>query len=213
MLFTIIKNCPHRRIRISHDGFQIAERAQHMGAVNHGPSSQAHQYVLGVVGHADDLMGHHLANGQYQVKAAVHHAVVYLHPDIPPVPASGHPAAVIAGHCADIYRVLPPVVVTKNVLRYILPEKPYLFFPAHGPVSSHGRHDADIGLHAEPVIQIGGNDAAIGIAAGDIRRNQENPPGFWKSFQHTVQHILRLFGGKLPRLCLCAEFSYVFQHI
>ena len=142
-----------------------------MGTVNHGPSSQPHQYVLGVVGHADDLMGNHLADGQNQVKASIHHTAVHLRTDIRRVPASGHPAAIGARHRAHRDCVLPPVMVQKNLLRHVLPEKPDLFLTAHGPVGPHRRHDAHLCIPAQTVIQIGCDDTPVGITACDIRRH------------------------------------------
>ncbi len=79
MLCRVVKHRAHGGFVLAHDALHAIKSAQYVGGVDHAGPASAHKDILGVVGHAYHLMGHHLADGQNQVVCRVHQMAVDLH--------------------------------------------------------------------------------------------------------------------------------------
>src|SRR5215813_1775370 len=77
-LRSVIQHAAHRRIRTAHDAFHPVNRTKIMTAINALRAASAHQHVLVVIRHADDFMGHDLADGKNQIEPATHNESVDL---------------------------------------------------------------------------------------------------------------------------------------
>ena len=75
----VVKHGTNGRIRAAHDAFHAIESAQHVGRADHPGAAAAHKQVLGLVGHTDHFVGHHLADGEDQVIFGVQKAPVEFH--------------------------------------------------------------------------------------------------------------------------------------
>ncbi len=74
----VVENGAHRVVGAAHDALHAIDRAQKMRAVDAHDAAGADENILVVVGHADHLVRHHLADGEDEVVAAVAHELVHL---------------------------------------------------------------------------------------------------------------------------------------
>ena len=65
-------------IGAAHDALHAVDGAQIVAAVDAFAAACADQNVLGVVGHADDFMGHDLADGENEIESALRNEPVHL---------------------------------------------------------------------------------------------------------------------------------------
>ena len=73
-----VQDPPHRIIGPPHDPLHAHHRAQVVAAMNAQRAGRAYQDVLVVIGHADDFVRHHLADGKHQVEASLGDHAVHL---------------------------------------------------------------------------------------------------------------------------------------
>src|ERR1700675_2934813 len=74
----VIENIAHGILRTAHDALHPINRPQVMAAVYALPASGAHENVLVVVRHADDLVGHDLTDGENQIETALRNQPIHL---------------------------------------------------------------------------------------------------------------------------------------
>src|SRR5260370_535555 len=74
----VIENIAHGILRTAHDALHPINRAQVMASVYALPASGAHENVLVVVRHADDFLGHDLADREHQIETALRNPPIHL---------------------------------------------------------------------------------------------------------------------------------------
>ena len=149
-----------------------ADGGEHVALVDHAAAAQAHEQVLGVVGHAHHLVGDHLAHGQDQVKAAVHQQVVDLHLNVGDIQALADLAHHLGGHLAQHGGVALPVVHQHILVRHHIAEELLLLLGAERHVGAQGGHHLHLGAHSlqagiEDLGDLTGEGVAAGIIGGD----------------------------------------------
>ena len=81
-----------------------------------------------MVGHADDLMRHHLTNGKHQIISGIHdQAVDFYVNGIMPEPF-GDLFQIGGGHFAQLYNIRAPVVDQEPVMGNVSKHQIHLFF-------------------------------------------------------------------------------------
>src|SRR5580704_4916886 len=66
----VVKDFAHRIFRAAHDAFHAVDGAKVVAAIDAFTAAGSDEDVLVVVGHADDFVGHDLADGEHQIKTA-----------------------------------------------------------------------------------------------------------------------------------------------
>ena len=66
----VVEHIANRIFRAAHDAFHPVDRAQVVAAIDPFAAAGPNQNVLGVVGHTDNFVRHHLANGKNQIESA-----------------------------------------------------------------------------------------------------------------------------------------------
>ena len=88
VVLSVVEDASQRRVRPAHQPLQAIGGAEEVAFMDAFQAANAHKQVLIIVGHADDLMGHDLADGQDQVVAAFPNEAVELgRPWLPPIPS------------------------------------------------------------------------------------------------------------------------------
>src|ERR1700734_1399150 len=77
-LIRIIQNITHGVLGATHDALHPIDRSQVMAAVYAVAASRAAQNILVVIGHADDLVRHDLADRENEIEAAMRNEPVHL---------------------------------------------------------------------------------------------------------------------------------------
>ena len=145
-----------------------------MALVDHGAAAQAHKQVLGIVGHAHHLVGHHLAHRQNQVESAVHQQVVYFHLDLRGIQAAADLVDKVLRNGAQNGGIGLPVVDQDILVRHHAAEELLLFPVAHGHVGAQCGHHLHLGAHGlQAGIEDLGDLTGIAVAAGIIRGHDQ----------------------------------------
>ena len=175
VLLGIIIQHPGGAVPHAQSLLHTADRGEHVALVDHGTAAQTHKQVLGVVGHAHHLVGHHLAHGQNQVEAAVHQQVVDFHLDIRHVQSLADLGHHLLGHLAQHSGIALPVVHQDILIGHHIAEELLLFLRADRHVGSQGRHDLHFSAHGlEPRIEDLRNLTGKAVAAGIVGGNNQD---------------------------------------
>ena len=158
----------------SHHALHAVDRAHHVGLVDHVAAAHAYEQVLGVVGHAHHLMGHHLARGDDEVVAFVHDPPIDLRRDGIGPKALGDLGDEGCRDLAQLHHVRPPVVDEHPVVGDVA-EHPLPLVPGHGHVGAQGGQDVhlDAVFHQGVVIDVG-DAARVGMEAGEVRGQDQD---------------------------------------
>ena len=173
-----------------------ADGGEHVALVDHSAAAQAHEQVLGVVGHAHHLVGDHLAHGEDQVEAAVHQQVVDLHLDVRDIQALADVGHHVLGNLAQDGGVGLPVVDQHVLVGHHVAEELLLFLGAQRHMGAQGGHHLHLRAHGPELgIEDLGDLAGVAVAAGIVRGHDQDLlyPGILS--QQLVAHRGDLFQG------------------
>ena len=166
-------------LRLAHDALHAVDGAEVMAAVDAFATAGADQNVLVVVGHSDNFMGHHLADGQDKIPLAVDDVPADLRgPGVMEL-ALGLLLDEGGGDFAEGLDIGSPIVDEKAVMGDSAEHVGELI-GAHGRVGAERREDF---LETVSIILISGlgDGAGLGVEAGHVRRDGENTVA-WAQF-------------------------------
>ncbi len=189
----IFHHIPHRALCAAHDALHSVGCAQIMALVDAGAAAYAHEDVLGVVCHADDLVWNHLTYGKDKVEGRVQQQFVHLRRPVVVHLPFRNLLHIRSWHRAHGDDVVAPVVH---------PEKTFGSVPEHGPdlLGSHGGVGAQGGHHIrqgipEVIVNHLCDGPGVGIEAGEVRRQREHPLLRPHRIENLFQRIAHLLGA------------------
>ena len=165
----IFQHVAHRALGPAHYALHPVGRTDEMALVDAGAAAHAHEYVLGVVGHADHLVGHDLPDGEDQVEGRVEQEFVDLGRPADSSPSLRRPRGHRKPGPPHRHHVVAPVVDAELSVGHVAEHRPDLL-RAHRGMGAEGRHHVGEGV-AEVVIDHLGDGPGEGVQAGEIRRN------------------------------------------
>ncbi len=173
VLFRVVKDLAHRGVVTAHQLLHAVNRPQEMRFVDDLLPAAAHYDVLGVVGHAHNFMGNHLADGDNQIIGAFQDLSVDLHGDGKIQQSLGNLLHKGSRYHPDFGHIAPPSVVDVGVQGNLRPEDTPFLTMVHGRMGSQGRQD----LHyrwPQQAVKNGGYGPAHAVSPGTIWRNEQN---------------------------------------
>gem|GEM_PF-3243697 len=141
----------------------------------------ADEDVFRVIGQAYDLVGHHLADGDYGVEASVAEHLISLDRVIVIHYSFAYFAHKGGGDPAQLYQILSPVMDPEEVFRSAGIHGVKLL-AAHRRVGAQGgQHGAQAGTKL--AISDIGDGPGLGVDSGDVRRHCDHALGGLQGFQ------------------------------
>ena len=110
MLLGIVEDFPCGGVRNTQGLLHTANGAEHVGFVDHLASAHTYEDVLAVIGHAHNLVGNHLSDGENQVISSVDELFIDLHLNVRGIQPSGNFLDDFLRHFSDGNGVCLPVV-------------------------------------------------------------------------------------------------------
>ena len=169
----VVEEPADRRVVPAHHALHAADRADHVAFVDHLAAAHAHEEVFRVVGHADDLVGHHLSRSDDEVVAPVHDAAVDLRADGLGPEAPGDLTDEVRRDLAQLDHVVTPVVHEEALVRNV-PEHGVELAVRHGLVGAESGQDIHLGAPLGEGVEVHVRDEArAGVEAGKVRRQNQ----------------------------------------
>ncbi len=187
----VIENIAYRVFGAAHDAFHAINRAQVVAAVDALAASGPHENVFVVIRHADDFVGHDLANGENQVEAALSNQPVHLRRPRVVQLAFRLLADKFRRNLAQSLNIGSPVMHAKKLLRYYAEHSLDL-------IGLHGGMCAEGGQHRlQPITVefpcVTRQVAGAGVHAAVVGRNDEDAVPWSQSCQAFRKKILQLW--------------------
>ena len=174
MVERVVKEAPDGGVVAPHRLLHAADRADHVRLVDHVRAAASHEEVLGVVGHADDLVRNHLSGRDDEVVLLVHDPLVDFHRDGIRPESLGNLLHGLGGHLAELHHVRAPAVhdhpLVGDVAEHRLPLR-----LGDGHVRAERGHDVHV--HAlrrqQPPVDLC-DVAGVGVEAREVRRDDQH---------------------------------------
>ena len=172
MVLGVVEDASQRRVGPAHHPLHAVGRADEMALVDARHPARADENVLVVVGHADDFVGHDLADREDQVVSAFPHQAVELGRPRLAVNAFGRFGDELGRDLADGDDVAPPIVDADQPLRQR--GKHAVQLPVgHGVVRAQGRHHVGQPI-AEILVGHAGQRPGHAVGPGEIGRQGQH---------------------------------------
>ena len=177
VLHAVVEQLPYRGVILAHHALHAVHSAHHVAFVDHIAAAHAHKQIFGMVGHADDLVRHHLTGGDDQIVTLVHHASIDLHADgIVPQPFSDL-LQISGGDLAQPDYVGAPVVGNEFFIGDVAEHDGGLL-PRDRLVSPQRGEDIHLSAHVLQNVIVGvGDKTGVGVEPGKVGRQDQHTPG------------------------------------
>ena len=194
----VVENAAHGRVGAAHHALHAVDGAEEVRAMNSDGATGADEDVLVVVGHADDLVGNDLADGEDEVVAAVAEELVDLcGPGVVDL-SFGDLVEEGARNLAQGDDIVAPVVDAEEISRRLAVHGRDLGI-GHALVGSERRKDVG---QAVAVVLPGelGENAGLRVKASEIRGNGEDSlsaaDGIQCGEESSAKIVRRHLGGR-----------------
>lgn len=171
-VLSVVEDAAERSVGAPHHAFHAVGGADEVAFVDAFHAAGSDEDVLVVVGHADDLVGDDLADGEDEVVAAFPDELVHLGGPGVGVDAVGDVGDKLGGDGADGDDVVAPAMGTDEAVREA-GEHFVQLFGGHGDMGAEGGHDIDEGI-AVVVVGHAGQRTGPAVEAGEVGRQDED---------------------------------------
>ena len=173
MLLHIVKEIAHRISVSAQQAFQPIKYAEEMADVNHLAAAAADHNIFGVIGHAGNLVGDHLSDGQNRVIIRIQQLPVNGHGHTAVKQAFRKPEHNLCGNAADLRNGSSKIVGQIGIHRNALAKHLTQFIRRHWNMRAEcGQYlDRTAALCQLFVIERC-DSACAGMRTGNIRGNQ-----------------------------------------
>ena len=171
---TIFQDIADRSLGTAHDPLHSIGSPDEMTLVDALGASDSYEDVLGVVGHADDLVRDHLTYRQDEIERRVQQQPVDLRRPAVAYLALRYLFNIGSRNLSDGDDIVAPIMDPELFLRHA-PEHDGNLFVRHRGVSAEGRHHIGQGV-TEIVVAHLSDRASVGIQTGEIGRNCKDAP-------------------------------------
>ena len=175
MLGGVVQDFAHGSVDPAHDALDAVDRAEPVRLVDEVPAAGADEDVLAVVGDADDLVRHELADRHDGLPRLLHEEPVHLDAGGEIELALRNAADQLGGHLAQRDHPATPVVDVEAFARHA-GEHALDLGRGHRRVRAGRGQHRHLGAGVKALVEQAGQLAGPGVIPRDIRRHEQHAP-------------------------------------